>query len=160
MPPLSPAEILTGILIGALLRAMIIGVLGLVVLKLFLHIPIHSLGLIFIYALLGNLMMAALGVAAGLWSEKFDHLAAVTNFIVTPLTFLAGTFYALTALPQPWQNLALLNPFFYMIDGFRAGFIGVAEASLTTGMSLMAGFTVVLIAFAYWLLKSGYKIRS
>ena len=160
MPPLSSAEILMGLIIGATVRGMMIGILGAVILAVFVHVPVSNLAIIIIFALLGNMMMGALGIVGGLWAEKFDHLAAISNFVITPMTFLAGTFYALTALPPAWQHVALLNPFFYMIDGFRAGFIGVAEASLWFGMGLMTVFTCLLIGAAYMLLKTGYKIKS
>ena len=160
MPPLASWEILVGMIIGATLRGMMIGLIGAVALALCVDVPVHNIGTIFIFALMGNIMMAALGIVAGLWAEKFDHLATVTNFVITPMTFLAGTFYALTALPEAWQKLALLNPFFYMIDGFRSGFIGTAEAPLLFGSFLMACFTVILVALAAILLKTGYKIKS
>ncbi len=160
MPPLSPFELLCGYVIGALVRGLMIGVAGLIVLEVFLNLPIHQPFLIIIFAILGNLLMGLLGVLAGLWSEKFDHMAAVTNFIVTPLTFLSGTFYALDALPFMWQQVALLNPFFYMIDGFRAGFIGIPEASPVTGMVVLASVSGLLGLICWWLLKTGYKIKS
>lgn len=160
MPPLSSLEILIGLMIGATVRGMMIGIIGALILALFVHVPVSNIGLIILYAVLGNMMMGALGILGGLWAEKFDHLAAISNFVITPMTFLAGTFYALTALPVAWQGIALLNPFFYMIDGFRAGFIGVAEASIGFGLMLMLGFTILLIIAAYTLLKTGYKIKS
>ncbi|PZP53117.1 MAG: multidrug ABC transporter permease, partial [Micavibrio aeruginosavorus] len=115
---------------------------------------------VIVYVILGNMMMGALGIVGGLWAEKFDHLASVTNFIVTPLTFLSGTFYALTALPLFWQKIALYNPFFYVIDGFRAGFIGAAEASIATGIAILILSNVVLLGLAWWMLKTGYKTKS
>ena len=160
MPPLSSTEILLGLIIGATLRGMMIGLLGAIILAVFIHVPIHNIGVIILYAILGNMMMGALGIVGGLWAEKFDHLAAITNFVITPMTFLAGTFYALTALPEKWQLLALFNPFFYMIDGFRSGFIGVTEAPLLIGVSLMVSFTAILIGVAAFLLNTGYKIKS
>lgn len=160
MPPLASWEILVGMIIGAVLRGMLIGIIGGIILFSFVGIPVHNLGYIILFGFMGNMMMASLGIVAGLWAEKFDHLATVTNFLITPMTFLAGTFYALTALPSVWQKIALLNPFFYMIDGFRAGFIGVAEAPLLFGTFLMLCFTIVMIALAALLLKTGYKIKS
>lgn len=160
MPPLSAAELMAGYIAGSLIRAFVLGTLGTLILALFLHVPMERPGLILLFGLLGNMMMAVLGIIAGLLSEKFDHIAAVTNFIVTPLTFLSGTFYALTALPPFWQKLAAFNPFFYMIDGFRAGFIGVAEMNIGTGLILLVCTNAVLIAVAWRMLHTGYKTKS
>ena len=159
MPPLAAWEIMTGMMVGALLRCLMIGVLGYAMISLFLPLPIHSLGLIFGFGLLGNILMAALGMIAGLWAEKFDHMATITNFIVTPLTFLSGTFYALSALPPFWQGLAQLNPFFYMIDGFRSGFIGFAETNHHVGLIMIAVIDVILVTLAWVMLKTGYKTK-
>ncbi len=160
MPPLSATEILLGYIIGALIRACLIGVLGIFIMVMFLDLPMERPELVILYALLGNMMMGALGIVGGLWAEKFDHLASVTNFIVTPLTFLSGTFYALTALPEFWQKIALFNPFFYVIDGFRAGFIGTPEASIATGIAILILSNFILLGLAWWMLKTGYKTKS
>lgn len=160
MPPLSATEILLGYIIGALFRSFMIGGIGIALMVVFLHLPVERPLLILIFALLGNMMMGALGIVGGLWAEKFDHLASITNFIVTPLTFLSGTFYALSALPPIWQKVALFNPFFYIIDGFRAGFIGTPEASIATGVVLLIISNIVLLSLAWWMLKTGYKTKS
>jgi len=159
MPPLAAWEILTGMMIGALLRCLMIGVLGFAMMRLIMPLPVHSIGLILGFGLLGNILMAALGIIAGLWAEKFDHMATITNFVVTPLTFLSGTFYALSALPPFWQSLAQLNPFFYMIDGFRSGFIGFAETNHHVGLMMIAGIDVVLVILAWVMLRTGYKTK-
>src|SRR3546814_7957374 len=93
-----------------------------------------------------DLMLSLLGMIGGIWSEKFDHIAAVTNFVITPFSFLSGTFYSIERLPETWQVVAHFNPFFYMIDGFRYGFIGYADGSLVLGVVVMAGFTLFLWA--------------
>ncbi len=160
MPPLSATEILLGYIFGALVRGLMIGTLGLIIMVVFMHLPVERPMLVAVFAVLGNTMMGTLGIIGGLWSEKFDHLATLTNFIVTPLTFLSGTFYAITALPPLWQKIALFNPFFYIIDGFRAGFIGTPEASLSTGFTLLAVSNLFLIGLAWWMLKTGYKTKS
>lgn len=160
MPPLSSAEILFGYIVGSLIRAFVLGLIGTAILAFVLNVPVARLDLIIVFGLLGNGLMGALGVIAGLWSEKFDHMAAVTNFIVTPLTFLSGTFYALADLPEAWQKLALANPFFYMIDGFRAGFIGVPETDLVAGFIILLFANIILLGLAWWMLRTGYKIKS
>jgi len=160
MPPLAAWEVLTGLVVGALTRCLLIGILGYAAMNLIVPLPVASIWHILVFGLLGNLMLAALGIMAGLWAEKFDHMATVTNFIVTPLTFLSGTFYALSALPDEWQKIALFNPFFYMIDGFRAGFIGHAEVSETTGLAALVMLDVLLLIGAWAMLKTGYKTKS
>ena len=105
-------------------------------------------------------MLSSLGIAGGIWSQKFDHIAAVTNFIVTPLTFLSGTFYAMSTLPGFWKVLGYYNPFFYMIDGFRYSFIGHAEGPLLYGAIQLVVINVLLVLLCYWMLKTGYKIKA
>lgn len=131
-----------------------------IVVHFFVGMQIHSLFHIIAFALLGNMMLSSIGLAAGVWSEKFDHIAAVTNFIVTPLTFLSGTFYSISQLPGIWQEMALYNPFFYMIDGFRYGFIGHADGNTTVGLIFLTGINIVLTLFTLWMLRTGYKIKS
>lgn len=160
MPPLSAWEIVTGLMVGALARCAIIGVLGYASMSIFVPLPIDLFLSIFIFAVLGNVMLSSLGILAGLWAERFDHMATVTNFIITPLTFLSGTFYALSALPETWQKVALFNPFFYMIDGFRAGFIGHSETPIITGMAILLILDLALLTLSWWMLKTGYKTKS
>jgi ABC-2 type transport system permease protein len=112
------------------------------------------------FAVLGAVLMGSLGLIAGLWAEKFDQLAAFQNFIIMPMTFLSGVFYSIASLPPIWQKVSHLNPFFYMIDGFRYGFFGVSDTSQWLSLSVVGGATVVASALAMFLLRIGYKIRS
>lgn len=160
MPPLSAGEILTGYLIGSVIRGLAVGAATLALLSVFVAVPLHSILAIFSFAVLGTWMMGALGLVAGIWSEKFDHIAAFTNFIVTPLTFLSGTFYRIDILPQPWDLAAHMNPFFYMIDGFRYGFIGQADGSVLAGVLMLLTLNAALSVLAYKMFKSGYKIKG
>ncbi len=105
-------------------------------------------------------MLALLGLVAGIWSEKFDHIAAVTNFVITPLSFLSGTFYALDRLPENWQALALCNPFFYMIDGVRYGFIGHSDASLFWGAVYLLTVNAALLVLAHRLVLRGWHLKA
>ncbi|HBH26500.1 MAG TPA: multidrug ABC transporter permease [Rhodospirillaceae bacterium] len=157
--PLSPAELCAGYVVGAVARGLAVGLAASCALSLFAPVGLHSLGTVLLFAVLGTTMMGALGLLAGLWAEKFDHMAAITNFIVTPLTFLSGTFYELHRLPPFWQDLALWNPFFYMIDGFRAGFTGTPEGALAFGAAYLAAICVGLLLAAWALIRSGYKIK-
>jgi ABC-2 type transport system permease protein len=105
-------------------------------------------------------MLSLLGLIGGIWSEKFDHMAAVTNFIITPFAFLSGTFYSIQSLPEFWQGVAHLNPFFYMIDGFRYGFTGHADGSLFAGLAVLTVVNALLWALAYWMFARGYRLKA
>ena len=160
MPPLSAMEIFTGYVVGAVSRGLVVGVCTTLVLSLFAPITVHSLAYIVIFACLGTFMLGSLGIAAGIWSEKFDHIAAVSNFVVTPMTFLSGTFYNVDMLPGIWKSIAYFNPFFYMIDGFRYGFIGQADGSVTIGIIALTLCNIGLAFLSYRMIKTGYKIKS
>ena len=113
-----------------------------------------------VFAVLGAALMGSLGLIAGLWAEKFDQMAAFQNFIIMPMTFLAGVFYSIHSLPAFWQKASHLNPFFYMIDGFRHGFFGVSDVSPWISLAVVGGSLVVVSAITLRLLASGYKLRS
>jgi ABC-2 type transport system permease protein len=160
MPPLSSVEFYTGYVVGGILRGLAVGTAVAIVVALFVGLSIHSLFHILVFAVLGNMLLASIGLAAGIWSQKFDHIAAVTNFIVTPLTFLSGTFYSISQLPEIWEKLALYNPFFYMIDGFRYGFIGHADGNVTVGIVVLVIANIAVSSLTLWMLKTGYKVKS
>lgn len=160
MPPLSSFELLAGFTIGGVVRGLCVGIVGIIVVSLFVHLPVVSIPFILAFALLGTTMMSIMGVIGGIVSQKFDHIAAFTNFFVTPLTFLSGTFYSIGSLPEMWHALALYNPFFYMIDGFRSGFIGQADGNQLIGLGVLVVVDVVLYFIAYRMLKTGYRIKS
>jgi ABC-2 type transport system permease protein len=160
MPPLSPGELLAGYVIGGVVRGLMVGVTTWIAISVFVGIFLYSLPVIIIFAVLGMFMLSLMGVAAGLWSEKFDHMAAVTNFFVTPMTFLSGTFYAVSTLPAEWQFIAHLNPFFYMIDGFRFGFTGYSDGNVMAGAAVLTGVNFLLALACYLMFRSGYKLKS
>ena len=112
------------------------------------------------FAVLGAGMLGALGLIAGLWAEKFDQMAAFQNFVIVPMTFLSGVFYSIHSLPTFWQGVSHLNPFFYMIDGFRYGFFGVSDVSPWLSLGIVAGALLGVSAIAVHLLRIGYKIRG
>lgn len=112
-----------------------------------------------VFALLGAALMGALGLVAGLWAEKFDQIAAFQNFIVMPMTFLSGVFYSVASLPPAWRAVSHLNPFFYMVDGFRYGFFGVSDVPPATSLAIVAASVAAVSALAMHLLASGYKLR-
>jgi len=160
MPPLAPLELLAGLALGAATRGLVVGAFVLVVMQAFVALPpVAPLAALY-YAVVASLMMALIGVLVGIWAEKFDQIAALTNFFVTPLTFLSGTFYSVDRLPDWLQVLAHGNPFFYAIDGFRYGFTGHADGSLATGALVLAGFVATLAAAAWVLLAKGWRLKS
>lgn len=159
MPPLTAHELTFGIAMGGMTRGVVVGIAVGLVVALFVPMGIHNIGLIVFHAVGASLMLSLLGVAGGIWSDKFDHIAAVTNFVVTPLSFLSGTFYSIHRLPETAQVIAQLNPFFYMIDGFRYGFIGQADASIWVGMAVVAGVDAVLWYICWRMFATGYKLK-
>jgi ABC-2 type transport system permease protein len=124
--------------------------------------PLHYVAplWIIVFAVLGAALLGALGLVAGLWAEKFDQLAAFQNFVIMPMTFLSGVFYSIHSLPTFWQQLSHLNPFFYMIDGFRFGFFGQSDVSPWISLAVVGSALLVVSAVTVKLLQSGYKIRS
>ncbi len=160
MPPIGPAELMLAYVASGLTRGVMVGIVTLMAMYFFVSITIHHLGVVIFFTLAASLMMSILGIIAGLWAEKFDHIAAITNFIVTPLSFLSGTFYSIERLPETFQTLALLNPLFYMIDGFRYGFIDRADASLWAGASVLIAVNVILWVVTARMLSSGYKLKA
>ena len=160
IPPLSATELYIGYISGGVIRGLAVGLVSCLILGLFVPMHVHAPLQIFAFAVLGTMMLSSLGLAGGIWSQKFDHIAAVTNFIVTPLTFLSGTFYSVKTLPPAWQFFAHINPFFHMIDGFRSGFIGQSDGMMAAGLGILIVSNVLLGGLCLWMLKTGYKIKS
>lgn len=159
-PPLSPAEHVIGFGGGAATRGIFVGVISLAAVLPFARLPIAQPWAVLYFGLAAALIMGFLGIMAGLWSEKFDHMAAVTNFVIMPMTFLSGTFYLVEALPEPFRSFSHFNPIFYLIDGFRYGFIGRAEGNLAVGVAL-SGFLVLAMGWTcLWMFRVGYKIKT
>ncbi len=145
------ASVVRGVTVGA-------GVLAVTI--WFAPLQLNEPGWILVFALLGGAMMGALGLIAGLWADKFDQMAAFQNFIIMPMTFLSGVFYSVHSLPDLWLQVSHLNPFFYMIDGFRRGFFGVSDVSPWLSLAVVGTSFVVVAAIALRLLSSGYKLRQ
>ena len=145
---------------AAVVRGLVVGLGVLAVTFWFAPLPLAEPGWVLVFALLGAAMMGALGLLAGLWAEKFDQIAAFQNFIIMPLTFLSGVFYSVHSLPGFWLAVSHLNPFFYMIDGFRRGFFGVSDDSPWLSLAEVGGSFAAVSALALHLLRSGYKLRS
>jgi len=160
MPPLSAAEQTLAVALGGVARGLAVGLAVGLVMALFVPVHLASPGLVLYHAAMGSLMLSLLGMIGGIWADKFDHMAAVTNFLVTPLSFLSGTFYSIDRLPEGFHAVALANPFFYMIDGFRAGFIGHADGSVLVGVVLVAAVNLFMGVVAYRMLATGYKLKA
>jgi len=160
MPPISALELTIGYTAGGVARGLAVGAASIATLLIFTNLPLAHPGFIIYHAVAGAMMLALLGLVGGLWSEKFDHMAMVQNFVIMPATFLSGTFYSADRLPGAWKLLCHLNPFFYMIDGFRYGFIGVSDGTLGVGLVVLAVSDVALLLLAWRMFATGYKIKS
>ena len=162
MPPLSSAELLVAWVGGAVTRAWLVG--GAVYLVMLLapgvDVPISNLGVVVYFGTMGAVMLALLGILTGIWADKFDHAAAITNFVVQPLTLLSGTFYAIDKVSPTMRTISHLNPFFYIIDGFRYGFLGVADGLAGQGAVVLLVIDVLLWAVCYRLLKTGWRLKN
>ncbi|MCY4033845.1 MAG: ABC transporter permease [Hyphomicrobiales bacterium] len=160
MPPLSPGELAVGFVGGATTRGVAVATCVIVGVWLFHTVEIKHPWAVLYFALGGSLMLGQMGLLAGIWSGKFDHLQSVTNFVIMPLSFLSGTFYPIHVLPPAGQTVSLSNPFFYLIDGFRYGFLGYHESNLLGGVILIAGINVALWLLCYRALRSGWRLKT
>ena len=158
--PLSAFEVSMAIILAAITRSIVIALISIAVFSIIVEVPINNIIFIFIFGFLSAFVLGSLGFITGLWAEKFDHTATVTNFIITPLSFLSGVFYSIDRLPNLFQTISLINPFFYMIDGFRYGFLGVSDGSIIFGMIYLTVLSLVMWFIAFYLYKKGYKIKS
>jgi ABC-2 type transport system permease protein len=160
MPPLSPAELVLGYLVGAIGRGLLVAVAIAAALWLVLGIvPQHPV-LALVYVVVGSAFLGALGIVAGTFANKFDQMAAITNFIVTPLAFLSGTFYSVEALPPLLNQITHLNPIFYLIDGVRFGMIGVSDSAPALGLTVAVLSTLAVSVVAWALFRSGYRLKA
>ena len=158
--PLSAGEVSLSIIFAAVTRALFISIISIVIFSIMIEIEIKNYLIFFIYLFLSSFIMGAAGFIAGLWADKFDHMATATNFIIVPLSFLSGTFYSVERLPDLLNTLSHYNPFFHMIDGFRYAFINNMDGSLKFGLIYLSLFSIIIWLIAYLLYKKGYKIKS
>lgn len=162
MPPLSPVELALGFIFGAVTRGIMVGAIA--------AIGIHFSGLadlsivhiwpIVWFGLMATIFLAAIGAMGGIWADKFDHLAAVTNFVIVPLTFLSGTFYDINVLVDPFKTLAYFDPIFFLIDGFRYGFLDASNSNVIVGMAVSGASAFMASAGVWWMLRTGYKLKA
>jgi ABC-2 type transport system permease protein len=160
LTPISYLGFFTAFLAASIIRGLVVGLGIYLVAIFFVDLPVVHPWFILAFAVLGSALLGALGIIAGIWSEKFDQMAAFQNFIIMPLSFLSGVFYSIHSLPPFWQKVSHLNPFFYMIDGFRYGFFGVGDISPLVSLSIVAISLFALSWLTLKMLKSGYKLRG
>jgi ABC-2 type transport system permease protein len=160
MPPLRPAELLFGIVAGGVTRGLVVAVVVTLAMLPAVALGIAHPLMVLFHAVSGSLMLALLGLLGGLWAEKFDQMATVTNFVITPLSFLSGTFYSIAELPGPFLLAAHLNPFFYLIDGLRFGFTGHADGSILIGAIAVTAVNLGLWLLAHALIARGYRLKA
>ena len=157
--PLTAGEVTIATILAACTRSIIIASISIIVFSFIIKITIVSFTYIIIFTFLSSFILGAAGFIAGLWAEKFDHMATVTNFLIVPLSFLSGTFYTIDKLPPTLYAISELNPFFYMIDGFRYGFLGQSDGSVFYGIIYLIILSFISWFIAYLLYKKGYKIK-
>lgn len=165
MPPLNAFELTVGFMVGGILRGFGVGLMVLIAFIFFtpvmdLDLNVHALWAILFFGLMASSFLSLVGILTGIWAEKFDHAATITNFVITPLSLLSGTFYTIERLPEAWQTFSLMNPFFYIIDGFRYGFIGHAESNLVIGAVYCITLNVILWIVVQHVFKRGYRLKA
>ena len=160
MPPLSNVEIILAFTLAGISRGVASAVACALVMMPFIEVTVYNLWIILIFAILASAIMSLIGMISGIWAEKWDHLGTVGNFVIVPLSFLSGTFYSITVLPDAIQRASLINPFFYMIDGFRFGFLGASDSSISHAFTILIIVLISLIVINYLMLKTGYKLRA
>jgi len=160
LTPISYLEFFLAFLAAAIARGLVVGLGIYLVVILFIDLPIIHPLMVLAFTILGSALLGAFGIIAGMWADKFDQMAAFQNFIIMPLSFLSGVFYSIHSLPPFWQEVSHLNPFFYIIDGFRYGFFGVSDMPPAVSLSIVVLSFLAISWLALHMLKSGYKLRG
>ena len=160
LTPLSYIQFFIAFLVASILRGIFVGFVIYIVALFYVDLPINHPFFVISFAILGGGLLGTFGIIAGIWSDRFDQMAAFGNFVIMPLSFLSGVFYSIHSLPEIWQSISKLNPFFYMIDGFRYSFIGKADGSIFVGLIYLSALSFVSWFVTYLLYKKGYKIKS
>ncbi|MDP3212163.1 ABC transporter permease [Methylotenera sp.] len=160
LTPLTHLQFFMAFLIAAIIRGLVVGLCIYLVAMWFVDLTVANPWMIIAFGLLGSALLGTFGIIAGIWADRFDQMAAFQNFIIMPLSFLSGVFYSIHSLPPFWQKISHLNPFFYMIDGFRYGFFGKGDVSPVFSLLIVGGSFLVLALITLKMLKSGYKLRS
>ena len=159
MPPLSDGELVAAVIMGGVTRGLAVAAANLVALTPFVSWQMPHPWAAVYFGLMASICLSAGGLLSGIWAEKFDHMASVTNFIILPLSFLSGSFYSVALLPPVFQHINALNPFFYLIDGMRYGFTGISDSNPVTGMAVTAAVAFTLWVCCYLVVKSGWRLK-
>ncbi len=160
LTPLSYTEFYLAFMLAAVTRGLVVGLVVYLCAIPFVTLPLHSAAIIVTFALASSAVLGTLGIIAGIWAEKFDQLAGFQNFIILPLSFLSGVFYSIASLPEFWQHISRLNPFFYMIDGFRYGFVGRSDIDPGVSLTVVVATFLLLSFLTLALLRRGYRLRN
>ena len=159
MPPISNFQIIVSFILVGVTRGLTVAIAAAIFMLPFVQIEIYSFTVVLFFAVISSAILSLIGLLTGIWADKWDHLGTIDNFIIIPLSFLSGTFYSIKILPEFIQKLSLFNPFFYMIDGFRYGFIGSSDVNITISIQILMLCFIILLFFSYLILQSGYKLR-
>ena len=159
MPPISNFQIIVSFILVGVTRGLTVAIAAAIFMLPFVQIEIYSFTVILFFAVVSSAILSLIGLLTGIWADKWDHLGTIDNFIIIPLSFLSGTFYSIKILQEFIQKLSLFNPFFYMIDGFRYGFIGSSDVNITISIQILMLCFIILLFFSYLILQSGYKLR-
>lgn len=160
MPPLTGSELTLAYVAGGVVRGLAVGVVVMASMYPFVRFGLPHVGYAIFYLVSASIMLALLGVIAGIWAQGFDQMASITNYIITPLAFLSGTFYSIHQLPETWYLICHYNPFFYMIDGFRYAMTGYADGSIATGMLVLTAINIVLWVATVIMFNKGYRLKT
>ena len=160
LTPLSYLQLYFSLLVASIARGIFVGICLFFISIFYIDLPIENLFIVFLFAVLGGGLMGSFGIIAGVWAERFDQMAAFGNFVIMPLSMLSGVFYSIHSLSPFWQKVSHLNPFFYMIDGFRYGFFGQSDTSPYLSLLIVTLFFIILAFITIRMLKSGYKLRG
>lgn len=160
LAPISNLEFYTAFIGASIMRGIFVGTGVWIAAHLFVHLPVYNFPVLLGFSVLGTGILGTLGLIASIWAQKWDHISAFQNFVVLPLSFLSGVFYSIRSLPEFWQKVSYYNPFFYMIDGFRYGFLGVSDISVWISLFIVAAFFGVVSMACLLLLRNGYSLRG
>ncbi len=160
LSPISSLEFFIAFVAAAVVRGVLVALAVYAMAILFIDLPVTALWAVLVFAVLGSATLGALGLVAGIWAEKYDQLAGFQNFVILPASFLSGVFYSIHSLPEMWQVVSQFNPFFYLIDGFRYGFFGMADADPVLSLLVVLGFFLMLSVLGVLMLEKGYKLRG
>lgn len=160
IPPINSVGFLSAFVLAAIIRGLLVGVIAFAAIAIFVPLSFHNLFYALFCIIFASMFLALMGVLCGILSESFDQMSAITSYLITPLTFLSGTFYSTQNLPEFWRGIAHFNPFFYMIDGFRYGLTGYHDGNILVGVITILSCNIIFILINNHLIKIGYRIKS